>query len=120
MPLALFLWELLTTRVPYSHMQRDADVINEILQGTRPEIRPGDRDDGPEAFLSLVERCWNEEATARPNINEIILMLSRFDAETRFPRETSCDSLKAPFLQSDDNKWALSRKEKGKKLNTVC
>ena len=76
----IVLWELLTTRVPYEHIPRHANVIEKILQGARPEVKPSDAEIAPKGFLDLMERCWDKETSTRPDINVLVSSLAKMQA----------------------------------------
>ncbi|EMD33057.1 hypothetical protein CERSUDRAFT_118131 [Gelatoporia subvermispora B] len=89
--LGMILWELFTGRIPYYHLQKDAQVMSNILRAIRPK-RPAQA--GPlgldDDIWALTEACWADNLQERPPMTAVIVRLkdalARFgDAETLDP-----------------------------------
>ncbi|EMD33056.1 hypothetical protein CERSUDRAFT_87399 [Gelatoporia subvermispora B] len=81
--LGMIIWELFTGRIPYYHLQKDAQVMSSILRNMRP-LRPvqavsfGLDDD----IWELAEACWAENLRERPPMAVVLGRLK--DALTRY------------------------------------
>ncbi|KAI4350242.1 hypothetical protein L6164_004715 [Bauhinia variegata] len=71
------LWELLTGKLPYEYLTPLQAAIGVVQQGLRPTI--------PKAthpkFVALLERCWQQDPTLRPDFSEIIEILKQLAKE---------------------------------------
>jgi serine/threonine protein kinase len=70
---AIVMWEVLTRQTPYSdpRYRSDAQVKNAVLDGTRPQIPAGT----PSELSFLIEECWEEVSSYRPQFKEIVSRL---------------------------------------------
>ncbi|KAK6796573.1 hypothetical protein RDI58_004274 [Solanum bulbocastanum] len=77
----IMLWELLSGEIPYAHLTPAA--IGVVQQGLRPRI--------PEhvhpKLVELVEKCWQQDSTQRPDFSEILDILKCLTKEVRHDRE---------------------------------
>ncbi|CAG8535248.1 3394_t:CDS:2, partial [Acaulospora colombiana] len=65
---AIVMWELTSGELPYQSIPHDKKLAKEICDGKRPEITQ----DTPKFYANLMERCWDQSASKRPDINEIV------------------------------------------------
>jgi len=74
----IILWELLTTKHPFSEFTNLIPYTDElqdsILQGLRPTIP----DTSPRDYTRLIEDCWNKDVNRRPSFSEILRRLQAF------------------------------------------
>ncbi|KAH7849294.1 hypothetical protein Vadar_015838 [Vaccinium darrowii] len=71
------LWELLTGEVPYLHLTPLQAAVGVVQQGLRPTIP---KNTNPK-LVELLQRCWQQNPTLRPNFSEIIEMLQHMAKE---------------------------------------
>ncbi|RIA82127.1 kinase-like domain-containing protein [Glomus cerebriforme] len=72
---AMIMWELTSGQRPFVHSAHDENLIQEIVNGLRPEIFKGT----PKFYLDLLEKCWDNSPLKRPNINEIIDIIENWN-----------------------------------------
>lgn len=63
----IMLWELLSGKVPYAHLTPLQAAVGVVQKGLRPAIP---RHTHP-LVLELLERCWQQEPSLRPEFSEI-------------------------------------------------
>jgi hypothetical protein len=62
---------------PYVEIQSDIMVVNEIMEGVRPEKPEGAKRLGfSDELWRIVELCWQEDRNARPGVEEILSCLN--------------------------------------------
>ncbi|KAI8536931.1 hypothetical protein RHMOL_Rhmol10G0295000 [Rhododendron molle] len=71
------LWELLTGEVPYLYLTPLQAAVGVVQQGLRPTIP---KNTNPK-LVELLERCWQQNPTLRPDFSEIIEMLQHMAKE---------------------------------------
>ncbi|KAF7810750.1 serine/threonine-protein kinase STY46-like isoform X1 [Senna tora] len=71
------LWELLTGKLPYEYLTPLQAAIGVVQKGLRPTIP---KNTHPK-FVELLERCWQQEATLRPDFSEVIEILQQLAKE---------------------------------------
>uniref|UniRef100_A0A8C4Q6K3 Guanylate cyclase n=1 Tax=Eptatretus burgeri TaxID=7764 RepID=A0A8C4Q6K3_EPTBU len=60
------------------------EIVQKLCSGQHPFLRPSLPTSGRGAALgTLMERCWNEEPTERPDFGQIKLAIRRFNKESR-------------------------------------
>jgi len=74
--LGMVFYEILAREVPWPH-DRDECIIAMVMQGNRPKLpeKDGDDDDVPADLRALIQSCWHEEASERPNALQLIAAL---------------------------------------------
>ncbi|KAL6506657.1 hypothetical protein OROHE_022489 [Orobanche hederae] len=77
------LWELLAGKVPYAHLTPLQAAVGVVHKGLRPTIP---RHTHP-LVVELLERCWQQEPTLRPEFSEIIEILQYMAKEDFGRRE---------------------------------
>lgn len=65
---------VLTLDTPFGKIKRVSDMYDELLAGTRPELRS----DCPQELVSLLTDCWKTESRSRPSFKEICTRLEEF------------------------------------------
>ncbi|OMO87315.1 hypothetical protein CCACVL1_09129 [Corchorus capsularis] len=65
------LWELLTGKLPYENLTPLQAALGVVQKGLRPEIP---KHTHPKV-VELLERCWQQEASLRPEFSEILHLL---------------------------------------------
>ncbi|CAA0831107.1 ACT-like protein tyrosine kinase family protein [Striga hermonthica] len=63
----IVLWELLAGKVPYAHLTPLQAAVGVVQEGLRPKIP---RHTHP-SVVELLERCWQQEPSLRPDFSEI-------------------------------------------------
>ncbi|CAL5383402.1 unnamed protein product [Camellia sinensis] len=67
------LWELLTGKLPYEHLSPLQAAVGVVQKGLRPVIP----DHTYPKMVELLERCWQQDPTLRPEFSEIIEILQQ-------------------------------------------
>ncbi|CAM8902390.1 unnamed protein product [Rhodiola kirilowii] len=67
----ILLWELLTGEVPYSQLTPLQAAVGVVQKGMRPSTP---KDTHPK-LVSLLENCWQQDPTLRPNFSDITPIL---------------------------------------------
>ncbi|XP_070024090.1 serine/threonine-protein kinase STY8 [Nicotiana tabacum] len=73
----IVLWELLTGEIPYAYLTPLQAAIGVVQQGLRPTIP---KDTHPK-LAELLEKCWQQDPTQRPDFSEILDMLQHLTRE---------------------------------------
>lgn len=73
----IVLWELFTGELPYAHLTPLQAAVGVVQKGLRPTIPKHT----PPRLAQLLERCWQQDPTLRPNFSEIIEVLQQFAKE---------------------------------------
>ncbi|XP_039012343.1 serine/threonine-protein kinase STY17-like isoform X2 [Hibiscus syriacus] len=73
------LWELLTGELPYSLLTPLQAAVGVVQKNLRPTIPKNTHP----RLGELLERCWQQDPTQRPNFSEIIEILQQIDKEIR-------------------------------------
>ncbi|KAF8013419.1 hypothetical protein BT93_I1311 [Corymbia citriodora subsp. variegata] len=71
------LWELLTGKLPYDHLTPLQAAVGVVQKGLRPIIP----NDTHPKLVELLEKCWEQDPTLRPDFSEIITILQKFAKE---------------------------------------
>ncbi|XP_039012344.1 serine/threonine-protein kinase STY17-like isoform X3 [Hibiscus syriacus] len=71
------LWELLTGELPYSLLTPLQAAVGVVQKNLRPTIPKNTHP----RLGELLERCWQQDPTQRPNFSEIIEILQQIDKE---------------------------------------
>jgi serine/threonine protein kinase len=68
---AIILWEMITTRFPYSEHNewRNAEAERAIIGGVRPQMPK--KTPHPEPLIQLMVQCWSENPSDRPSAMEV-------------------------------------------------
>lgn len=69
----ILLWELLTGKLPYEYLTPLQAAVGVVQKGLRPTIP---KNTHPK-LAELLERCWQQDSTLRPDFSEIILILQQ-------------------------------------------
>jgi hypothetical protein len=97
---------VLSGLVPF-HNVRDTEIVYKVIQGERPVIPANASEVGiSEGLWRLLAKCWNDNYTSRPLINEILQHLSQEPAlglifpHSNLPQAPSCESV---FVSTTQN-----------------
>ncbi|KAF5753084.1 serine/threonine-protein kinase EDR1-like [Tripterygium wilfordii] len=80
------LWELLTGELPHAFLTPLQAAVGVVQKGLRPTIP---KQTHPK-LAHLLEKCWQQDPTQRPNFSEIIEMLQQIAKEVGHDREDRC------------------------------
>ncbi|KAB5557732.1 hypothetical protein DKX38_008641 [Salix brachista] len=70
----IVLWELLTGKLPYEHLSPLQAAVG-VIQGLRPPIPSHSHP----KLAELLERCWQQDPSLRPEFSEILELLQQLD-----------------------------------------
>ncbi|XP_015160759.1 serine/threonine-protein kinase STY17-like isoform X3 [Solanum tuberosum] len=73
----IVLWELLSGEIPYAHLTPLQAAIGVVQQDLRPRIP----EHAHPKLVELVEKCWQQDPTQRPDFSEILDILKRLTKE---------------------------------------
>lgn len=73
----IVLWELLTRKLPYDHLSPLQAAVGVVQQGLRPTV-PTNTDP---KMVQLLERCWQQDPSSRPEFSEITEILINISNE---------------------------------------
>ncbi|XVE48801.1 hypothetical protein DITRI_Ditri01bG0031800 [Diplodiscus trichospermus] len=73
----IVLWELLTGKLPYEYLTPLQAAVGVVQKGLRPTIP---KNTNPKLAV-LLERCWQQDPTIRPDFSEIIEILQQIAKE---------------------------------------
>ena len=74
------LWELVSRRVPYGKVENWGEFVGEVGKGVRPDMEWISAK-CPKVVKGLIERCWSRDPYARPDVKEIVQVLSEIRNE---------------------------------------
>ncbi|KAK4390857.1 Serine/threonine-protein kinase STY46 [Sesamum angolense] len=102
----IVLWELLTGKLPYAHLTPLQAAVGVVQKGLRPAIP---RNTHP-FLVELLEKCWQQDPSLRPEFSEILEIL-QYMAKKMFEEEraTKRQNLGDPCQLVDE--WPLKRQE---------
>jgi len=81
---AVILWEVMTRLIPYEGAH-PAVVQASVLRGQREEFTA----EGPEGYQELVQQCWHQDPSLRPEVEEILAALENLDPTKISPVKTA-------------------------------
>ncbi|KAF3324916.1 serine/threonine-protein kinase HT1-like isoform X1 [Carex littledalei] len=73
----IMLWELLTGKVPYEYLTPLQAAVGVVQKGLRPTMP---KNANPK-LAALIERCWQQDPTERPDFSEILEILQQLSKE---------------------------------------
>ncbi|XP_078173779.1 serine/threonine-protein kinase STY46-like isoform X2 [Carex rostrata] len=73
----IMLWELLTGKVPYEYLTPLQAAVGVVQKGLRPTMP---KNANPK-LAALIERCWQQDSTERPDFSEILEILQQLSKE---------------------------------------
>ncbi|PWA94530.1 ACT domain-containing protein [Artemisia annua] len=71
------LWELLTGKLPYEYLTPLQAAVGVVQKGLRPTIPKNT----PPKLVELLEKCWQQDPSLRPDFTEIIEILNQISKE---------------------------------------
>jgi len=79
--------EILTGAIPFSHIKRDASVINYVVSGGRPKQERYPQVENE--IWKILEGCWDANPIRRPTVASLSAFFSSLDTgQTRLPNPT--------------------------------
>ncbi|XP_011014813.1 PREDICTED: serine/threonine-protein kinase TNNI3K-like isoform X2 [Populus euphratica] len=73
----IVLWELLTGKIPYEFLTPLQAAVGVVQKGLRPTIPKNTQP----KLVELLEKCWQQDPTVRPDFSEIIEILQQIAKE---------------------------------------
>nr|XP_043623977.1 serine/threonine-protein kinase STY46 [Erigeron canadensis] len=73
----IVLWELLTGKLPYEYLTPLQAAVGVVQKGLRPTIPKNT----PPKLADLLEKCWQQDPSLRPDFTEIIEILKQISKE---------------------------------------
>ncbi|KAH7849097.1 hypothetical protein Vadar_012892 [Vaccinium darrowii] len=73
----IVLWELLTGKLPYDHLSPLQAAVGVVQQGLRPTVPTNTNP----KMVQLLERCWQQDPSSRPEFSEITEILINISNE---------------------------------------
>ncbi|XP_059292985.1 serine/threonine-protein kinase STY17-like [Lycium ferocissimum] len=73
----IVVWELLTGEIPYAYLTPLQAAIGVVQQGLRPTIPKSTHP----KLVELLEKCWQQDPTERPDFSEILDILQKLTRE---------------------------------------
>lgn len=74
---SFFRIQILTGKVPFDRIRHDTVVINQVQMGRRPPREHYQLPEGCEDVWSLLEDCWNQIASKRPTMDQVVERLTK-------------------------------------------
>ncbi|RWW22747.1 hypothetical protein GW17_00013037 [Ensete ventricosum] len=74
------LWELLTSKLPYSNLTPLQAAIGVVLKGLRPTIPANTHP----RLAELIGKCWQQDPARRPEFSSILEILQRIANEVKY------------------------------------
>ncbi|XP_030485929.2 serine/threonine-protein kinase STY8 [Cannabis sativa] len=81
----IVMWELLTGEIPYSSLTPLQAAVGVVQKGLRPTIPKNTHP----RLVELLEGCWQQDPTERPNFSEIIEILRQISKEVNGKERSS-------------------------------
>ncbi|EXC35283.1 Serine/threonine-protein kinase HT1 [Morus notabilis] len=90
----IVMWELLTGQLPYSSLTPLQAAVGVVQKGLRPPIPKNSHP----RLAELLERCWQQDPTQRPDFSEIIEILQHIAKEVNGKQDWSKDRSSSSFF----------------------
>ncbi|RIA93844.1 kinase-like domain-containing protein [Glomus cerebriforme] len=74
----IIMWELSSFKPPFHDKAHDVKLIMELCGGCRPDIINGT----PNAYVSLMKRCWHSDPAKRPTAEELVYLIKELSSFT--------------------------------------
>ncbi|KAH3758729.1 src domain protein [Pelomyxa schiedti] len=108
----VLVWELLTSgKQPYSNLSTNSDVYQYILSGNRLQQPDG----CPSSLWKLLERCWNSDASFRPEfevfsvlVSELLLLPPADEDNYTTPKTATPHPQSSPSTSTSSSSLSLS------------
>ncbi|THU90223.1 kinase-like protein [Dendrothele bispora CBS 962.96] len=98
------MYEILSGRIPFSHIRISTAIIFHVLSGKRPQ-RPEDNETISDEIWQLIEACWAQESTTRPSATEVGTRLQQL---VSYPKSISGESPLQPTRETSHSSLASS------------
>ncbi|XP_057490034.1 serine/threonine-protein kinase STY46-like isoform X1 [Actinidia eriantha] len=105
----IVLWELLTGKLPYEHLTPLQAAVGVVQKGLRPTIP---RHTYPK-MVELLERCWQQDPSLRPEFSEIIEILQDVSEKVTEDEMTGKRRSHVGENSKHADKWPTKRQESG-------
>ncbi|KAF7809614.1 serine/threonine-protein kinase STY17 isoform X1 [Senna tora] len=92
----IVLWELLTGELPYTYLTPLQAAIGVVQKGLRPTIPKN----AHPRLSELIQRCWKQDPTERPEFSEIIDILQQISKEVDKEADRHKDKSSHGFLSA--------------------
>lgn len=102
----IIMWELSSFNPPFHDKAHDIKLIMEICNGCRPDIVK----ETPNAYVSLMKRCWHSDPAKRPTAEELVYLIKELSTYTCFKKInlSEKESLKINLMNSLKNTHPLA------------
>ncbi|GES79652.1 kinase-like domain-containing protein [Rhizophagus clarus] len=102
----IIMWELSSFNPPFHDKAHDVKLIMELFNGCRPDVVKGT----PDAYVSLMKRCWHSDPTKRPTAEELVYLVKELSTYTCFKKInlSEKESLKINLTNSLKNTHPLA------------
>ena len=67
----IVLWQVCSLKKPYADLDKEHHYIHVVLGGVRPKLEGW----WPKSLQNLLRRCWDENATERPDMKQVVRLL---------------------------------------------
>lgn len=84
---SIVLWELLTNRMPFEGMSNLQAAYAAAFKGTRPNL--SDSLNLPNELVFIMQSCWAEDPSVRPNFTQVVRMLNTFLSSLPLPEQSA-------------------------------
>lgn len=84
---SIVLWELLTNRMPFEGMSNLQAAYAAAFKGTRPNL--SESLNLPNELVFIMQSCWAEDPSVRPNFTQVIRMLNTFLSTLPVPEQSA-------------------------------
>ncbi|CAI2185979.1 1790_t:CDS:1 [Funneliformis geosporum] len=78
----MIMWELSSLNLPFYDKPHDAQLIMELCGGSRPEIVI----ETPDAYVSLMKRCWHSDPSKRPTAEELVYITDELSSSMSYKK----------------------------------
>jgi serine/threonine protein kinase len=100
----IIMWELSSFKPPFHDKAHDVKLITELCDGCRPDVVKGT----PNAYASLMKRCWHSDPAKRPTAEELVYLIKELSTYTCFKKINEKESLKINLMNSLKNTHPLA------------
>ena len=96
-------------------MQFASQILDAVEGGKRPTVEPSMREDSPDGFVEIMEKCWSQDPEARPAFNHISFALNEVAIEEyKDSQEPKRRSLRPTNASSLEQSLSSARRKHGK------
>jgi serine/threonine protein kinase len=73
----MLMYEIATSRLPFSNEPHDIDLVNQICSGVRPKLP----NNIPSFYTQLIQQCWDSNPSMRPSAEYIVQTIHKWSNE---------------------------------------